>query len=243
MNRKGSVENLPTTTDGLPSLPPPRLSARLAGGLFAFLLRLAGVTWRRQAEGLEILDGMLWRGEKVLAVFWHGGYVPLFFLFAGRRARILSSRSFRGEVIAAICRRFGYDGGTMPHPAGGNTSATVRRALSSCQLTALAVDGPLGPRHVVKPGAVRLAADLGFAVLPVAAAADRAWVLHGRWDRMEIPRPFARLSLVCGEPIHLPANLAAEELAGWRAHLRESLEAVERQAREMATGRENSGWN
>jgi lysophospholipid acyltransferase (LPLAT)-like uncharacterized protein len=115
----------------------------------------------------------------------------------------------------------------------------MRRALDGCRLAALAVDGPLGPAHVVKPGAVRLAADLGFAVLPVAAAADRTWAARRRWDRMEIPRPLAHLTLVCGEPVHVPAGLAEEEVAAWCERLRERLEAVDRRAREMAV---NAGF-
>lgn len=233
MSGKSPAGEFPASGAGLPPLPRPRLAARLTGRFFALLLRLLGATWRRETKELEALDGMLARGERVLAVFWHGGYLPLFFLFAGRSARILSSRSFRGEVIAEICRRFGYDGGSIPKPAGGTKRDAVRRALDGCRLAALAVDGPLGPFHVVRPGTVRLAADLALSVLPVAAAADRAWVLAGRWDRMEIPRPFARLSLVCGEPVHIPAGLAEEELAGWCAHLRESLEEAERRARAM----------
>lgn len=234
MSGKSPAGKFPTSEAGHQRLPRPRLAARLAGRFFARLLRLAGASWQRQAEGLDALDESLARGEKVLAIFWHGGYVPLFFLFAGRHARIFSSRSFRGEVIAEICCQFGYAGGPIPDPAGGTARDAVRRALDGCRFAALAIDGPLGPFHVVRPGAVRIAADLGFVVLPVAAAADRSWTLNGRWDRMEVPRPFARLSLVCGEPVHLPAGLAGEEIAEWCAHLRESLEAVERRARAMA---------
>jgi len=219
--------------DPLP-LPRPRLAARLTGRFFAFLLRLLGATWRRRAEGLDALDGMLARGEKVMAVFWHGGYLPLFYLLAGRPARILSSRSFRGEVLAEICRRFGYDGGSIPDPGSGTSLDVVRRALDGCRLAALAVDGPLGPAHVVKPGAVRLAADLGFAVLPVAAAADRSRVLARRWDRMEIPLPFARRVLVCGEPVHVPVGLAEDEVTAWCGRLREELETVGGRARQLA---------
>jgi hypothetical protein len=234
MNSKRPAGKLPAHQTGHLQLPQPRLSARLTGRLCAFLLHLAGSTWRQQAEGLDVLDGALARGERVLAIFWHGGYVPLFFLFAGRHARILSSRSYRGEVIAAICCRFGYDGGMIPDPAGGTTRDAVRRALGGCRFAALAIDGPLGPFHVIRPGAVRIAADLGFTVLPIAAAADRSWVLDGRWDRMEIPRPFARLSLVCGEPVAIPAGLPEGEVAIWCSRLREGLEAAERRAKEMA---------
>jgi lysophospholipid acyltransferase (LPLAT)-like uncharacterized protein len=234
LNSKRPAGKFPANQTGHLQLTQPRLSARLTGRLCAFLLHLAGSTWQQQAEGLDVLDEMLKRGERVLAIFWHGGYVPLFFLFAGRHARILSSRSFRGEVIAAICCRFGYDGGMIPDPVGGKTLDAVRRALQGCQLSALAVDGPLGPQHVVKAGAVRLASDLGFVVLPIAAAADRSWILDGRWDRMEIPRPFARLSLVCGEPVAIPAGLPEAEVAFWCSRLRESLEAAERRAKEMA---------
>lgn len=241
MSGRGPPKERLMNAAGLQPLPRPRFAARLTGRFFALLLRLLGATWRRQGEGIDTLDGMLARGEKVMAVFWHGGYLPLFYLLAGRPARILTSRSFRGEVIAAICRRFGYDAGPIPDPGGRTTLDAARRALEGCRLAALAVDGPLGPAHVVKPGAVRLASDLAFAVLPVAAAADRSRVLARRWDRMEIPRPFARLGLVCGEPVRIPAGLPEEEVAVWCGRLRESLEAVERRARKMVGDANGSG--
>ena len=54
-------------------------------------------------------------------------------------------------------------------------------------------DGPKGPRGSVKPGLIRLAAESGRSVQPLAAACSRA-VTFSSWDRFTLPWPFARVS-------------------------------------------------
>jgi lysophospholipid acyltransferase (LPLAT)-like uncharacterized protein len=65
----------------------------------------------------------------------------------------------------------------------------------------LAVDGPHGPRGHVHHGVVELAVQAGAAVLPVAVLPSRRWVQRGTWDRLQIPKPFAEVRLVIGDPL------------------------------------------
>ncbi len=221
-------------------LPPPEaprrpaLRARLSGAMQAWLLRLHALTWRTQLHGIEQLDSRLARGERVLVAFWHGKYVPLFALLRGRRACIFSSRSFRGDVIAETCRRFGYECVQIPDRGGDASLAQMRQALGQFQAGGIAVDGPLGPYHAVKRGPVQLASDLGFTVLPVSVAARRNKILDERWDRMEIPRPFTTVWLEAGEPFEIPANLSPEEVKEWQQRLHDALDAVDRRVEERA---------
>jgi lysophospholipid acyltransferase (LPLAT)-like uncharacterized protein len=108
----------------------------------------------------------------------------------------------------------------------------MRQALSAHQAGGIAVDGPLGPDHVVKRGAIQLASELDFALLPVSVASSRHCVLWRRWDHMEIPRLFTRVCLVVGEVLTVPPGLTRDEVEPWAYRLHDALEAVERRAQE-----------
>ena len=72
------------------------------GAVIAFFLRLRHMTWRKDMRELAKIDALFDRGEKVMAVFWHGNYIPLFSLLSGRKACVFASDSFRGRIIAAM---------------------------------------------------------------------------------------------------------------------------------------------
>jgi len=73
-------------------------------------------------------------------------------------------------------------------------------------------DGPRGPRHEAKDGALQLARATGLPLVVVGAAAWPARRL-GSWDRMVVPRPFARVAVVLSGPVVLPADRAAARAA------------------------------
>jgi len=70
---------------------------------------------------------------------------------------------------------------------------------------------------LVKRGAVRLASELGYAIVPVSFAARRTHVLAQRWDRIEVPKLFSRVCLVVGKPIELPTYLSEAAVHDWSA--------------------------
>lgn len=178
-----------------------RVAVALVSLAATIVLKAWHATWRVDDDEVARLDGALAGVRPVVAVFWHGSYLPLFATLAGRSGLIATSRSFRGAVIAGIARRFGYRAvqvGGRPHAA----AEALREALGQPHgLVAVAVDGPLGPRHVAKPGAVAIAIQTGAVIIPVHAAAERKLVLARRWDQMELPLPFARITLRVGLPL------------------------------------------
>ena len=87
------------------------------------------------------------------------------------------------------------------------------------------IDGPRGPRHVAKMGAVLLAKKTGQAVLPFGVNAERFWSLKS-WDRMQIPKPFSRVCVRFAPPIHVPAEADEETLHAKRDELQRALEEV-----------------
>ncbi len=212
----------------------PRLKARVLGWIWSLCLRLQCATWRKRSEGLERLDSVLRDGKPVLFCFWHGKYVPLFALLRGRPACVFTTRSARGEVIAEVCRRFGYACVQVPARSQGQAFELMRRALTRHANGGIAVDGPLGPYHRVKRGAIKLASELGYLVIPASASARRKRVFRHRWDRLELPGLFTQVGLAVGEPVEIPPAIGSEAAQAMAQSLRKALEALDKRAEQLA---------
>jgi lysophospholipid acyltransferase (LPLAT)-like uncharacterized protein len=188
--------------------------ARTVGALAAAALRGLATSWRVERLGVERLDAALAGGGPVLIAFWHGSYLPLFPLLQGRRACVITNRSFRGSVLREVAARFGLPAVALGVEGRGDPRRDLREALSSRQALGVAVDGPLGPARQVKPLLLELAAELGFQIVPVSVRSSPRHVARWRWDRRETPCPFARVRLAVGEPIALaPAARASIQAA------------------------------
>lgn len=205
-------------------------AARFLALLGVSLLSLLHRSWKTEVAGLDRLENLLRSGRRVLVVFWHGKYIPFFTIFRGRGACIFTSQSFRGEIICGICRHFAHHCLTIPDHGGEGTLSLLRKALEGRQLAAIVPDGPRGPYHRVKPGVIRLAADIGLTLLPASVAAHPCLVLMRRWDRMEIPLPFSRVRLNIGMPVVIPGDLGGHSIGWWEEHLGEALETAGEQA-------------
>ena len=75
------------------------------------------------------------------------------------------------------------------------------------------VDGTRGPRGSVQHGIVALAERSQTLIVQVAIIPSRRWILTGTWDRMQIPKPFARLDYAFGPPIDPKAQPASAATA------------------------------
>jgi hypothetical protein len=67
------------------------------------------------------------------------------------------------------------------------------------------IDGPRGPRHQAKMGAVLLAKKTGAPVLPFTINAAHYYTVPS-WDRFQVPLPFTRAHLRIAPPIYVPAD-------------------------------------
>ena len=174
----------------------------LATILLAWFVEALGRTWRIEvAEGREHLDALSRGGPPAILAFWHdrvilGAYFTGARLARGRGVNVtaLTSRSEDGELVARIMRRWGARIVRGSSSAGGREAmwalrTVVRRHGSS---PILVPDGPRGPARRLKRGVLVLARMSGAPVLAMGLGSDRHWQLD-TWDRMTIPRPFARI--------------------------------------------------
>lgn len=157
-------------------------------------LRLLGATWRisRAAppECAPIIDGT----SPAVIAFWHGSMLPVWYRFRSGKHAALVSGSADGELLAGYLERaLGYGrvirGSSSRGGADALDAMVAALAGSSCLITP---DGPRGPRHVAKPGALVAARRSEVPVMLVGWWCRKKITL-GSWDRMEVPLPFSRV--------------------------------------------------
>ncbi len=198
------------------------------------LIRLLARTWRIRVEGGGPLAAADAAGRPLIFAFWHGRILHGIACFRDRGIVVITSENFDGEWIARIIRRFGF-GTARGSSSRGAVKALVqlRRDMAAGRSTAFTVDGPRGPRRVAQPGAVWLARSSGHLILPFHAEANRHWTLRS-WDRTQIPKPFALITLCIGEPMAVAPDADVDvALAGLQA----TLEALEGQTSALALKR------
>jgi lysophospholipid acyltransferase (LPLAT)-like uncharacterized protein len=172
-------------------------------------LRIDVVNDRAYREPME-------QGRPVIFVLWHGRLLPLGFVHRGQGVIGLASHSADGEYIARLLQHWGFGIIRGSSSRGGDTAfREMIRAVRAGRSIAITPDGPRGPREKMKPGVLQLAQMTGAPLIPVAAAASRAWWFVS-WDRFLVPRPFGRLCVTYGDALTVPRDadaVAIERLA------------------------------
>lgn len=212
---------------------PASLSLALGPALGAVTIRLLARTLTvRREEGAV---AAIWAGgAPLIFTVWHSRVLLLPYLYRGRRLRVLASRSRDGEIIARLMARFGLE--TVRGSSSRGGTAALRELLRSLRAgwgVVVVPDGPRGPREVVKPGIVTLAALSGAAVVPLAVAASSDWRMPS-WDELRIPRPFSRCVVRFGEPIRIARRCGRDAQEAARKEIEAALRAVTWQADDEA---------
>jgi lysophospholipid acyltransferase (LPLAT)-like uncharacterized protein len=186
-----SLENPPAT----------RLNTHLKAQTASLLIRALAATWRITIRGTPP------EGASVLA-FWHGEMLPVWKAFARTNGVALTSQSKDGGLLAQLLHDWNYDVVRGSSSKGGKEALERVVELARERCTLITPDGPRGPRHEFKPGAVVAAqrASVPLVLCRVLCKTDKpsaVWIFERSWDKFILPLPFARLTLVFSEPIRI----------------------------------------
>lgn len=183
----------------------------LGGRAIALLTRLWRLTVRVQAGNRAVL------APPYVLALWHGRILGSVMDNFDSGCVTMTSQSHDGALAAGIVDGLGLRATRGSSTRGGREALRdMKGAIAAgAPFAALTVDGPKGPWREVKPGIVVLARQLGVPVIPVTSTCTHPLLLRS-WDRMVLPRPFSRVVVRYGQPIH-PAELhghdAAERIA------------------------------
>ena len=112
-------------------------------------------------------------------------------------------------------------------------SLQIIEKLKEGASVAMMVDGPKGPKGVVKEGIVNIAKLSGVPIIPVAwVSNDKTFLKFNSWDEFRIPCGYCRTVVVYGEPMYVPSELTKEEVKEWCQKVADELNKVGKDASE-----------
>ena len=204
-----------------------RLTIRAADLAFYLLIKLLGATTRFTVNGWEHWEAAHAGGRQPIYTFWHDRILLATYFFRRRGIVVMTSRSFDGEYIARFIQRFGY-GAARGSSSRGGIGALVEmvKLVRAGRPAAFTIDGPRGPRHEAKMGAVLLAKKTGSPVLPFTVNPARYYAAPS-WDRFRVPLPFTRARVLIAPPIYVPPDADEAALNAKRAELQRALDALD----------------
>lgn len=195
-------------------------------------LFISSMWWTCRVEriiGDEYTQQLIDKGEPIIPCYWHqmhifGTWYMRKLQKRGLKLGFLISPSVDGEVPAKIAESWGFVA------IRGSSNRTGARALKDMYNTitkdkvspVTTSDGPTGPIHEFKQGAVMLAQLTQSPMLPIAYAASNYWEARS-WDKFIIPKPFSRIVIAVGEPHYIDKKSNAQTLEEERLRMEKDM--------------------
>ncbi len=202
------------------------LATKLGWLFILFYGHLTRITYIGREHFLQLRES----GKPFIICVWHGRILLPVFIHRRQNIQVMVSEHRDGEMIAQTIRKLGF--GTIRGSStrgGKRASRQMLEALRRGAAGAIMPDGPTGPRHVFKPGAISLASKSGAYLLLLTYASSR-YVQFRSWDRFYLWKPFSRSVAIYSEPIAVPANLEGGAFEDFRLQMEQKMIEQERQA-------------
>ncbi len=199
------------------------IGVRVVPRLAYWLIRLWFSTCRETEHNAPYFDDLMAKKVPLILSFWHYSLVYVFYHQRNDYATVMVSASKDGEYIARLAKCFGMDS------VRGSSNKQGLRALKSLikivnegSPAGIVADGSQGPALKVQAGTIMLASKTGSPIVPVVWSADR-YIVFRSWDRLSLPKPFAKVDYFYGEPLSVPEKISSEELESYRSKLENRL--------------------
>src|SRR5215210_7049746 len=160
-------------------------------------------TWRVTVANEDRWRPLYEARQPHVFLLWHEALLPLLWQHRRQGIGIVVSEAREGQYLARFATSLGYRALYGSSTRGGARALLgAVRELHAGRAVAFTPDGPRGPRRQLKPGVIAAAQRGGAVVVPLHAESDRAWRLPS-WDRLMIPKPFARVLISYGHPFEV----------------------------------------
>lgn len=181
------------------------LAPKTLASLISPLMRLWRLTLRIKRINFSTFRDPEIRAQNPVVIVWHDETFPLILAHENEGMVCIVSQSQDGELMAQVLERFGFLTARGSSSRGGMRALVAAKRLMDKRGVGVifTADGPRGPRHRVKPGAVFLAARYASPILPVRVFMNRTKIFHKAWDKFQLPLPFSQCTITYGDPIYI----------------------------------------
>lgn len=160
-----------------------------------------------------------------LFALWHSRQCGVYGIPEREKLHCLISRSRDGEIIAAAAESLGIKTVRGSQKKGGaQASLEILDVLKEGNNVAITIDGPLGPKEVVKKGIVEIAKLSGVPIVPFAwHSPSKGFIKLKTWDDFCFPLFCKKLCLLCGNPIYVCKDADDDEIEKIRKQVEDDL--------------------
>ncbi len=167
---------------------------------------------------------------------WHANQFLVHGLEDKAHTSILVSNSIDGEVVARAVEKWGFKvvrGSSGKKGAVESTMQMLSR-LKEGECVGIMVDGPNGPLHKVKNGAIKLAQMSGAPIVPAHwYSPQKTFISLPSWDKMKTPFGDCKIINLYGTPVYVKQDASDEELSSAKENIRTQLLELEAKAPEI----------
>jgi len=162
-------------------------------------------------ENYAVIENLNSKKQNYVLAFWHGTMLLPWYLHGAPDFAALTSKSKDGDLLAKILKKWKYQVVRGSSSTGGDVALGIMVDYARNKYSiAITPDGPRGPRHKFKAGAVVTAKKTNIPVVLVGVAFKQKKILSN-WDKFEIPYFFTTVKVVYSDTIYVDSNLTYEE--------------------------------
>ncbi len=173
--------------------------------------------------------------EKCVFALWHAHQCGVFSCNMYKKTCIMVSNSKDGEIISRAANAVGVETVRGSQNRGGTKASLqlIKRIKEEDINGALTIDGPRGPKRVVKKGIIEIARMTQTPIVPaVYWSPQKLFLKFKSWDEFRFPLIGTKLVMVFADPIKVPDEPSEEEIEKIRKEVEDKLNELYKDLKE-----------
>lgn len=159
----------------------------------------------------EVVERLEENNQNYVVAFWHETMLLPWFLHGKKNTAALTSKSKDGDLLARQLKHWDYKVVRGSSSKGGDVALGIMIDYAKNKYSvAVTPDGPRGPVHKFKAGAVITAKKSGIPLILLGIGFKKK-KLFNSWDRFQVPYFFTKANAFYSEPIYIDKNLSYDE--------------------------------
>lgn len=170
------------------------------------------------------------KNQNYVLGFWHGTMLIPWYLHRNKDFAALVSQSKDGEILSRILTKWKYVIARGSSNVGGKDALNILLDQANNKYSiAITPDGPTGPPHIFKAGAVVTAKKSNIPLVLLGIAHESKYQLKS-WDKFEIPKPFSKIAAVYSDPIFIDSALDFDGTSAVISECQDKLNELQKKA-------------
>ena len=173
--------------------------------------------------------------EKCVFALWHAHQCGVFSCNMYKKTCIMVSNSKDGEIISRAANAVGVETVRGSQNRGGTKASLqlIKRIKEDDVNGALTIDGPRGPKKIVKKGIIEIARMTQTPIVPaVYWSPQKLFLKFKSWDEFRFPLIGTKLVMLFGDPINVPIEPTEEEIEKIRKEVEDKLNELYKDLKE-----------